>query len=322
MAILHDGYVGFAEEVTYATQVAPANFLEPLSEGLQGKYERIEAEGLRAGNSVLRSDRWAVNPKGAEGDLKCEVMDVGFELLLKHALGAISSAAPVGGFTTHTITMGDLKGKSLSVKVGRVDNTGTLNHFDYTGTKVKSWELSNAVDGVLQLSFDLDAARETLNAAAGVPAYPAFTTQLFTFVKGYVQIGGVDVPITDVSIKGENGLKTDRYALRNGGLSTTKREPLTEGLRGFSFDIKTEFESMAQLNRVASATEAGAQAVILAQWDSPQGGQLKVDIPVGRFDEGAVNMDGAKILEQSLTGKILYSGSGSPLTVTYKAKSS
>lgn len=321
MPTLHDAYVGYIDETVYGTQVPVTNFAEFLSEGIQGKYERIESEGLRAGNQVLRQDRWAVNPKGAEGDLKLEVMDVGFDLWLKHMLGAATTAAPVGGFTTTTATLGDLKGKSLSLKVGRVDTSQTLNHFDYAGGKIKSWELSNAVDGILTSSFDMDFAKETPGAASATPTYPAFPTQLLTFVAGSVQIAGVDFAVTDVSVKGENGLKTDRYGLR-GANSTTKREPLVEGLRGISFDIKGEFEGLTHYNRVAASIAANAMAVLALTWDSPQGGQLKIDVPVGRFDEGPVNVDGAKVIEQGLTGKALNpTAGGSAVTITYKAKS-
>lgn len=322
MAQFTDTYVGCVDEVTYGTFLAPTNFYEFLSEGLQGKYDRIESEGLRAGATVLRSDRFAPNAKGAEGDLKFEVLDVGFDLLLKHMLGGLSSAAPAAGFTTHTGTLGDLKGKSLSVKVGRVDAAGTIMPFDYSGGKVKSWELSNAVDGILNLSLDMDFAKEATGGAAATPTYPAFPSQLFTFTTGVVNIGGVAFPVTDVSVKGENGLKTDRYAMR-GANSTTKREPLIEGMRGLTFDVKGEFEGMTHYNRVAASVAASTIATLDATWDSPQGGQIKVTMPFARFDEAPVNVDGAKVIEQTLTGKGLHDGSATqPITVLYKAKSS
>lgn len=324
MPTFHDTYVGYAEEPSYApvSFTAPTNFVEFLSEGISGKYDRIESEGLRAGVKVLRQDRWERNPKGAEGDLKAEVLDVGFSLLLKHALGALSSAAPVGGFTTHTVTLGDLKGKSLGVKVGRVDVGGTIRPFDYSGGKVKGWEFSNAVDGILQMSLDMDFAKETPGGSAATPTYPAFNSQLLTFAGGFCTIGGTDFAVSDVSVKGENGLKTDRYALRSGGNSTTKREPLTEALRTISFDLKGEFEDLTHYNRIAASTTAGAQAALILQWDSPQGGQLKFNIPVARFDEAPVNVDGAKVLDQALSGKALWDGSSEPITVTYKEKTS
>jgi hypothetical protein len=321
MATFHDFYVGWAQESTYGTFVAAANFVDGvLSEGIQGKYERIESEGLRSGNKVLRSDRWAVNQKGAEGDLKVECMDVGLEVLFKNALGTLSSAAPSGGFTVHTITLGDLAGQSLSVKVGRVDSSGTINPFNYAGGKIKGLELSNAVDGILQASFDMDFASEATGTTA-TPTYPAFSAQLLTFANGSCTVGGTAFAVTDVSVKIDNGLKTDRYALR-GTSSTTKREPLVEGLRNITWDIKGEFENLTQYNRVASATTAGALATLTLLWNTPQGGQLQIDMPVSRFDDGIPNVDGAKVLELALTGKALNDGTQQPITITYKAKSS
>lgn len=320
MPTFHDTYVGYSEETVYGTFVAPTNFVEFVSEGVSGKYERIESEGLRSGNQVLRSDRWAVNPKGAEGDLKLECLDVGLDLFLKHALGSISAGLPTGGFTVHTATLGDLKGKSLSVKIGRVDAGGAIRPFDYTGGKIKSWELSNSVDGIAMLSLDMDFATTVTAGAAATPAYPALSAQLFTFVSGAVTIGGTSFAVADFSLKGDNKLKTDRYALR-GASSTAKREPLAEGLRDLTFDIKGEFEDLTQVNRVASATAGGATAAIVATWDTPQGGQLSVSIPFGRFDEHSFNVDGAKILDLGLTGKVTTDGTAQPITVTYKAKS-
>ena len=321
MSTLVDSYVGIADESTYGTFVPPTNFFEYLSEGVTGSYERIESEGLRAGNKVLRTDRWAVNPKGAAGDFKHEILDVGFTPLLKHIFGTVSAGTPTGGFTIQTATLGDLKGKSLSFKAGRVDSGGTLRHFDYAGGKVNDCEFSNAVDGTLQVSLGLDFASEDTAGSSATPTYPSLAAQLFTFVNGSVTIAGTSFGVTDCSVKIDNALKTDRYALR-GASSTAKREPLTEGLRGVSFDIKGEFEDMSQVNRVSSSTTAGALAAVILTWNTPQGGQLTITLPNGRFDEGAVNTDGAKVLEQGLTGKALWDGTAEPITVAYKEKTS
>lgn len=318
MTSIHDSYLGVAEEVTYGTAVAPARFLEMVSEGLAGKYERIDSEAFRAGQRVLHKDRFAVNPKGGEGDLKLEGQDSSFGLLLKHALGAVSTGAPSGGFTPHTFTVGDIKGKSLTVQVGRADNTGTIQVFTYEGGKIKSWELSNAVDGVLNVSLDMDFEKETIGAGAGAYALstPTYSTtgQLFTFVGGSAKIASTDFAVSDISVKGDNKLKTDRW------FTTGKAEPLGEGLREYSFELKGEFDGLTQLNRVASAVASGALATLDLKWTSPQGGELSIAVPVARFDEAPVNFDGAKIIEQSLKGMILWDGTASPLTITYKSK--
>lgn len=315
MSSVHDAFVGVAEEVTYGTAVAPSRFYEFVSEGLKGVYERVESEGVRAGTKVLRSDRFVPVAKGAEGDLKLEVFDAGFGLLLKHMLGAVSTTG--AGPYVHTATVGDLAGKALTVQAARAAVDGTLHPFTYEGGKVKEWELSNAVDGVLSLSLDMDFEKETIGAGAGAyalatPTYPA-DAKLLTFVGGVVQIAGADFAVTDASVKGSNGLKVDRFFLGN-----SKKEPREEGLREYGFELKGEFESLAHIQRVASATAAGAVATVTLTWASPTAGnELAVTIEAGRFDEGAVNAEGATLIEQTLSGKALFDGTNSPVTIAY-----
>lgn len=322
MSSIHDSYLGIAEESTYGTAVAPTRFLEMVSEGLAGKYERIDSEAFRAGQRVLHRDRFQPNAKGAEGDLKLEVQDGSFGVLLKHMLGNISSGAPVGDFTTHTATVANLTGKALTVQVGRTDNLGNLHPFTYEGVKIKEWELSNETDGILELSLDLDAEAEFIGVGGGAyavatPSYNT-TSQLFTFVGGVVSIGGTEFSVSDVSLKGDNKLNVERWFLRTG--ATTKKEPLEEGLREYTFEVKGEFDGLTQIQRVASATAAGAYATMQLTWNSPQGGQLDISIPVARFDEGPVNFDGAKIIEHPLKGTVLWNGTDSPITMAYKSK--
>lgn len=319
MPSIHDSYLGLAEETTYGTAVAPARFLEMVSEGISGKYERINSDAYRAGQRVLHKDRFAPNPKGAEGDIKIEGQDGSLGLLLKHALGAVTSGAPdVDGFTTHTVTVADLAGLSLTVQVGRVDTTGTLHPFTYEGGKIKSFEFGNAVDGVLNMTFDFDFSKETIGAgtgayAAATPTYNT-TSQLFTFVGGQVDIGGTAFGVSDITLKGDNKLKTDRWS------TAGKREPLEEGHREYTFELKGEFEGLAHVDRVAALVASDTLASVELKWASPQGGELVVSIPYGRFDEGPVNFDGAKIPELALKGMAVWDGSTSPVTITYKSK--
>ncbi|MCG5459623.1 phage tail tube protein [Micromonospora sp. PSH03] len=307
-----------AEEVTYGTGVAPARFVELVNESFAGSYERIESEAFRAGQRVMHRDRFQPNPKGAEGSVKLEGLDSGLGLLLKHSMGAVASGAVSGGFTPHTFTVGDLKGKSLTVQVGRVDNSGTLHPFTYEGGKVTDWELSNAVDGVLEASFDLDFKSEKIGAGAGAYAVatPTYSTtgQLFTFVGGSVTLGGTAFPVSDLSVKAANNLKTDRWS------TVGKREPLEEGNREYTVDLKGEFEGLTHSNRVASAIASGTIATLEFLWASPQGGELRVSMGAVRFDGDGTNFDGAKVMEQSLKGVALWDGTTSPVTIVYKTK--
>lgn len=318
MASVQDAYVGVGEEGAYGTPIAPTKFYEFLSEGLRGTYERIESEAHRAGARVLRSDRFQPVPKGAEGDLKLEVLNKGFGLWLKHMLGTVTTSG-AGPTYTHTAKIGDLAGKSLTVQAGRVDAAGTLHPFTYEGGKVKSWELANAVDSTLTLNLDLDFEAEKIGAGAGayavaVPTYPT-DAFLLTFTGGSVSIGGTDFKVSDITIKGDNNLKIDRWFLGN-----TKKEPKTEGLVEITFELTGEFEGLTHLNRVSSLTSAGAHAEIIAQWASPVAGHsLAVTLAAARFDDGPVNSDGAKLVEHKLTGKAMFdvSDSGEAISAVY-----
>ncbi|WP_326827363.1 phage tail tube protein [Streptomyces sp. NBC_01751] len=320
MATIHNQYFGAVDEVTYGTGLAVTKFFEFTEEGIEGKYERIDSEAIRAGTRALRTDRFATNAKGAEGDVKLEVQSGGFDFWLKHMLGAVAAGAPAGGFTTYTATLGDLNGKSFTSQVGRVDNAGVVTPFTYEGGKVTEWELSNAVDELLKLSLSMDFAKETIGAGAGAyalstPAYVANTT-LYSFAGGTVTIGGQAFQISDFSLKATNGLKADRYFIRSGG---KKSEPLEAELRKYEWSIKGEFSGVAQMNRVAAAIASGAVADITVLWDGPDGSQFKVQMPFARFDEGPVNAGGFDVVGHDLSGMALTDGTASPVTITYKA---
>ncbi|MFF7233950.1 phage tail tube protein [Streptomyces sioyaensis] len=319
MATVHDQYFGVADESTFGTGVAVSKFFEFQSEGIEGKYERVNSEAIRAGTKVLRSDRFATTAKGAEGDVKLEVLSGGFDFWLKHMLGTVTAGTPAGGLTTYTATVGDLNGKSFCAQVGRVDNTGALTPFTYEGGKVKEWELSNAVDELVTLSLTCDFASEKIGPgsgayAAGTPTYVA-NTKLLAFNGGSVKIAGADFAVSDFSLKADNGLNVERYFIRAGA----KGEQREEGVRSYEWSLKGEFAGTAHMNRIASAVASGALASIEASWTGPDGSVLKVEMPFGRFDEGPVTAGGFETVAQELSGIALTDGAASAVKITYTA---
>jgi hypothetical protein len=173
-------------------------------------------------------------------------------------------------------------------------------------------------NGLRNISFSIDAEDEDTSTALAAASYPA--AEMLTFVGGRVQIGAVDFAATSATVSCENNLKTDRYFLRD---SSLKREPLENGLRNISFSIDAEFENLTQYNRYASATAAGAQAAVELRFRAPTliGAttfpELRVSIPVARFDGATPNVGGPDLLTQSLSGRALFDGTNSAVTVTY-----
>lgn len=324
MASVLDAQLGFADESTYGTAVPVDRFFEFNSFTVKSDNARIESAGLRSGSRVLRSDRWVPNPKGAAGDVTMEVLDKSFGFFLKHMLGTVDVGAPADGLTPFTATVGNLNGKSFTAQVGRPGADGTVYPFTYEGGKVASWELSNDVDGLLMLSLSTDFAREvtTGSGAYALQAtdYPT-NAHLLSFVGGEITVGGVAVPVKNCSVRMDNGLKTDRHFIRGTG---SKKEPLENAVRNIEYTLNVEFDGMTHVNRVKSATVAGALAEIVLRWEGPvaPGGtfpSLTVTLPAGRFDGDVPEVGGPGVIEHDLSGKALADPTNGAIEVVYNS---
>lgn len=318
---LLDHQLGFVKESTYGTAVTVTKFAEYLSESIDFQAARTETDPLRAGTLVKRNDRFTPYVLGAQGPLSFDVMTKGFAFWLEHMLGSVATTGPAETVVfTHTGTMGDLTGKSLSLQVARpFTPSGTAQALTCAGGKVMDWTLSNTVDGNLMAELTLDF--QSFSTATGLAAasYPA-SMENFTWAKGTVLVGGSQFDIDNISIKGSNNLATDRRQIRN---STLKKEPLA-GRRTLEWAIDADFVDLTQQARVHSATRAGALASIQATWIGPTilgttiFPTIDVLIPAARFDAWQANVGDSSAIKQNLTGVGLYDGTNSPVTITVK----
>lgn len=322
MSSVFDAYVGAVDESTYGTAISVSRFFELSKESITGKYERVESTAMQNGQRVMRADRFASNPKGADGSLELEVLDKGYAFWLKHMLGNVAkSVADSDGFSTYTGTIADLAGKSFTLEVGRVDASGTLTAFNYPGGKVNTWEISNKVDDVLSLKLDLLFTKESVRTGSAVtPTYPS-NAGLFTYLGGSFTLDGTTIAVSEMTVKGDNGLKDDRWSIGVG-----RREPREEKARDISFELKGDFDSMTAYNKVAAATAAGNLGALSFTWAGvPLSGQstkyptITITIPNARFDEAAPNVEANKLPDISISGKALNLTGNDAITIAYKS---
>jgi len=326
---------GIGKELTYGTAVAITDSFEIMSEDFTGKYERTNAEAL-SGAYVMRSDRFSVNRKGAEGSVTLEPLTRGFGAWLNFMLGQVATGAAVETAAyTHTGTINNLTGKNLTVQVLRSDESGTLRPWTYEGGKVTSFEFSNSVDQTLRCSISMDFELESNpDSPAGVYAGTALTAlptapsgaNVFVWDQGTVTVGGTPYDISEITIGVDNALNVDRYFIRQGA---SKREPVQDGKREVTWSFTTPYVDNTFWEKVSSATAAGSFATINAKWvgltsipgtSTPLYPCIEIDIPVARFDEGGPTVDGDGMLEQSFSGVGLYNGTNSAITVTYRSQ--
>jgi hypothetical protein len=314
-----DAQIGFAEETTFGVIATPTRFPEFNSESITATYARVESNGLRPGRRYRSDSRFTPYIEGAAGDIEMEVGSKGFGLLLKHMLGAIATTAGAAGeVNTHTATPGDLNGKSLTVQVGRPLYTGsTVQPFTHAGGKVASWELANSNDGNLMATLSMDFATEDTATALAAASYPT-GLETFSWVGGQVSIAGTQFDVTEVSVTGDNALRIDRRYLRN---NPAKKEQVGNDYRAGEFSLTADFDSLAQRNRVASATAAGAMAEVRALWQGKTlaGATTFPSLEVvlnGRFDTFEANVGGPAAIEQSLGGTYL---GASAISIVYQS---
>jgi len=304
----------------YGDGVAPTRFLEFVDESIQLTVDRIESTGLRTGNQLLRIDRWAANRKGAAGDVNWEVANTGFGLLFKHMFGGSVISTPTNGVLTrdHTYTLADPIGKSLSVQLGVTDTaTGTTNPFTYKGSKITSWEFSQALDGIAMLKTTIDAMDEDQTISLGAASYPA-AQSLFNFTQAQATVAGANFDVTGITLSYDAALKTDRYFVRT---NTLKKEPIRNAFVAFTGSIDCEFTDLSAYNRFVNGTLAavtltytGAQIENVAS-PGPYSYQLIWTLPQVRFDGTSPDVGGPDIVPLTLPIKVLWDGTTSPSLV-------
>jgi hypothetical protein len=321
---------GIGKETTYGTAVAVTKSYEIISEDFKGNYPRLQAEAL-SGSYVDRGDRFVVNNKGGSGTLTLEPLTRSFGDLMATMMGTVNTTGPTETTVyTHTATMGNLSGKSLTVQVLRSDETDVLQPWTYEGGKITNFEISNSVDQTLRASVGFDFELESNpDSPAGVytaTALNALTTpsgaNVMNWQYGFISVGGSQIEVSDISVRVDNSLNTDRYFISQTG---GKKEPKQDGKRTIEWSFTTTYKDNTFWEKVSSATIAGSYAQLIARWEGPillgttLYPRLELTIPMARFDEGGPAVDGPSALEQSFSGVGLYDGTNSALTMVYRS---
>lgn len=312
---------------TAATLSSGAKAFEFNSESIEESYGRTEGDPLRVATFTKRNDRFTPYFSGAAGSIELDVMTKGFGFWLEHMFGQVATTGPAETTVyTHTGSNADLFGKGITAQIQRPFHpSGTAQAFTYEGGKVTEWEFANSVDGNLVCTLGLDFQQVATGTALQDPTslYPTGMENL-TWAGGVISIGGSGYPVSEISVKGNNGLNVDRRYI-NG--STDKSEQ-TGGRREVTFSLSADFESLTQRNRAAGITRSATLAAFTGTWTGPTllGStlypSLQISIPALRFDEWKAANEGPEGISQELSGVGLFDGTNSTASVIYKTADS
>lgn len=305
--------LGVKEEVTYGTAVTVDRFFEFNSESLSTTIERMESQGLRAGQRVLRSDRWKAGLKTVEGSVELEVHSTGFGFWLEQALGGVVTTNPGTTAYLHVFTPGDLP-EGFTMQIGRPSNDGTVRAFTYEGCRINSWELSADVGSLLMFSADVIAEDEVTDTALATASYN--DDELLTFVHGSLTIGGSAVDVTSFSLAGANNL-----AARNRLGAQVTKKPLETSWREYTGSIEAYFDDLDLYNLYVNGTVGQLVLTFNLGTDSIESGhdyELIITAEV-RYDGDTPQVSGTEELMQTLSFKVVEDVSDDDsLSISYK----
>ena len=294
--------IGIGVESTVGSAATPTRFYEFNDESIAQTIERIESEGLRTGNRVLRSDRFASGQIAIEGSFSMDMTADNTAILFKHALGAVATA----GSYVHTCTMSDPYGLGLTLEVGRPGNDGTVRAFTYAGCKINTLDLSVSVGELLSAEFGIIGTTAETIGSVTAASYGS-SLELLHFAGAAITVAGDAFPCKDFSLSVNNGLTGDRFVLG----SQVAQQPIASSMAEVTGSLVAEFVDATAYNRVVNATTAQ----IVATFTDSASKSITVTVPVARFDGDTPTVGGPDILDQTLNFKGLFNGTDSPVTI-------
>lgn len=243
------GSIGYGEEVTYGTGVAPTAFLPLVDESLVRTPRREKAEAIRPGRLTADSEDWGDFGRTAGGSVGHLLYPRGIEVLMEHCFGAVAEAG--AGPFTRTYTPGLLTGKSLVTEVGLPQTDGTVRRKRLTGGKVASWEL--AFSAGEYVTFGLDLVGQDLDVDTTAITAVALPTGLTAFrsPQAAITYAGAALKVRSGTIGGENALNTDRWHLGDEVID----EPLDNDRRVYSGELVVEFRNLDLYDDMKAGTE-------------------------------------------------------------------
>lgn len=290
-----DSSIGYIQEVTPGTYLAPTRTIEHVSSSLKLEIDRIESAGIRSGRR--HQGRWYPGAQRVVGKVKHELAPQQAGLLLKQLFGANITAG--AGPYTHTMTPGQtVENTALTIQVGKPDEAGTVRVFSYVGCQFNGAVISAKVGETATVEFDVYGMHLDTGQSLAAFAYPATFTP-FTFLHGSLSIGGSAYEVDEMTLDFKNNLKTNRHVMRT---TTPSRPKISKenGFREYTAMLRSDFFDLTQLNRFINGTEAAFVATLSS------GASTSLVITANaRFDGEDPEISGPEMLEMGIPVKFV-----------------
>jgi hypothetical protein len=287
------GFIGFADESTYGTRVAPTRFVPLISESVKKAVARLESKAIIPNQMMLTSEQRTTGEVVVSGPANFELAQAGLEVLFKHLLGKVTKTGT--GPYTRLYEIDNLEGQSFSTHIARPDVGGTVRPHDFVGCKIAKAEIAATVGEIASLSLDLLGKEEEINHSVATPTYLTDAGRGFTFVNGAITIDGDAAKIKSAKWSFDNAQVGGRTFL---GQPTTS-EPITAEYRDYGIVLDAEFESVAHYQAYLDAD------IVEIVGTFTSGANTLTITETAQYDENTANIAGKGILMQSMPFKVL-----------------
>lgn len=255
----HTALLGLAEEVTYGTAVVPPTHWLPLvGSGLDVEHDVRPVPMLFSGNGNFHNTRDAANllhdPGGDINTIPC-YDSLAFLLVLKHAMGAVSTSGPGPFLHTFLPATQGVVGLTGHLRNGAHASLDRAETFD--GIKISDFELSFEARDYARFRATTIARRANgLIAVSGTPAYPTAEEILGHHV-GPLVLGATSHVLTRFSVRSSHKLS------RRPQLGTLYTgEPQASDFADIMFSGRCEWESnQMYADFLASTSQAGSVTI-------------------------------------------------------------
>lgn len=320
-----DGQFGYKGESVVGTEVTVDKFIQILSEGLKFDPSFIEPEGLRAGGKYKRGTQLAQARRQVSGPIELRYATRLMGGFWRAALGSnVTTPALIAGSAYKQVHQtGDLLGKSFTCQAGRPEPSGSVRPFTFRGCKVNSWEWSVSEGEAAKLKLDIDGWDESTSTALATAAYVTssedfFFTNAVAFTLGGAVAGTTELSVSgattvptvvkSISIKGENGLATDRIGLGSGGV---KKEQLENDTPTVMIELDAEFDrtTFYDLFKAGTATPfyLRLDGSVISGTDR---NSIEFLAPEIRIKEASPELNGPGIVQAKVTAEVYQAATG------------
>jgi hypothetical protein len=248
------------DEASWGTAIAPDRSLPFIKESMMAAPERIDSDSIYAGRRTRDTDQWDAGEIVAGGGIEMEFFCTGMGILLKHMFGNVITSG--AGPFVHTYTPGDLDAKSLTVQIGKTDRAGVVQPWNFTGSKVKEWELTVAAKQTAKLSLEFSSKDVDKDGTPALATFaPAASLLKYKWAHASVMtLHGQTPKVKSLKLKMVNGIEDDRYFL---GASTIEEQDEVD-IREITAEVECEFANSTLYDAFYAGTE-GAFALTLTR---------------------------------------------------------